>query len=77
MQTQVASSLENSLSESELSDEELLASDAVPGLVQDALIWCSLHGLLVGDKEGKNSGVTPGVGLVHAPVSLLPTPFPR
>ncbi|GAQ79430.1 glutathione synthetase [Klebsormidium nitens] len=77
MQTQVAPNLDNCLPESELSDEELLGSDAVPALVQDALIWCSLHGLLVGDKDGKNSGVTPGVGLVHAPVSLLPTPFPR
>jgi hypothetical protein len=76
MQTQQASQ-EAQLQESELSDQELLDSAAVPGLVRDALVWCSLHGLLVGDKESKSSGTAPGVGLVHAPVSLLPTPFPR
>ncbi|GER48323.1 glutathione synthetase [Striga asiatica] len=43
----------------------------------DALVWSSLHGLLVGDRASENSGKIPGVGLIHAPISLLPTPFPE
>ncbi|GER53544.1 methyltransferase [Striga asiatica] len=27
--------------------------------------------------DGTNSGKIPGVGLIHAPISLLPTPFPE
>lgn len=27
--------------------------------------------------DGQKSGVVPGVGLVHAPFSLLPVPFPK
>ncbi|EYU37221.1 hypothetical protein ABFS82_06G153000 [Erythranthe guttata] len=50
-----------------------------PILVQkmeyDALVWSSLHGLLVGDRASQKSGRVPGVGLVHAPISLLPMPF--
>lgn len=52
-----------------------------PSLVQkieyDALVWSSLRGLLVGDRASQKSGKVPGVGLVHAPVSLLPLPFPE
>ncbi|CAA0829277.1 Glutathione synthetase- chloroplastic [Striga hermonthica] len=43
----------------------------------DALVWSSLHGLLVGDRASEKSGRIPGVGLIHAPISLLPTPFPE
>ncbi|KAL2486726.1 Glutathione synthetase [Abeliophyllum distichum] len=43
----------------------------------DALVWSSLHGLLVGDTNSQSSGRVPGVGLVHAPFSLLPMPFPE
>lgn len=46
-------------------------------LLQDALVWASLHGLVVGDRAVQSSGQIPGVGLVHAPFSLLPTPFPE
>ncbi|XP_021742456.1 glutathione synthetase, chloroplastic-like [Chenopodium quinoa] len=46
-------------------------------LVYDALVWCSLHGLLVGDRTAKKSGTVPGVGMVHAPISLLPASFPE
>lgn len=45
-------------------------------LVYDALVWSSLHGLVVGDRAVQRSGTVPGVGMVHAPVSLLPVPFP-
>ncbi|KAK4480438.1 hypothetical protein RD792_013511 [Penstemon davidsonii] len=52
-----------------------------PNLIQkmsyDALVWSSLHGLLVGDRASEKSGKVPGVGLVHAPVSLLPMLFPE
>ncbi|CAI9785533.1 unnamed protein product [Fraxinus pennsylvanica] len=43
----------------------------------DALVWSSLHGLLVGDRNSQISGTVPGVGMVHAPFSLLPMPFPE
>ncbi|KHN43261.1 Glutathione synthetase, chloroplastic [Glycine soja] len=46
-------------------------------IAYDALVWTSLHGLLVGDKSVQRSGSVPGVGLVHAPVALFPTPFPE
>nr|GMD48207.1 glutathione synthetase, chloroplastic [Ipomoea batatas] len=52
-----------------------------PNLLQtlsyDALVWSSLHGLLVGDRNSQRSGSVPGVGLVHAPFALLPTSFPE
>ncbi|KAL6570014.1 Glutathione synthetase [Orobanche minor] len=52
-----------------------------PNLLQtiayDALVWTSLRGLLVGDRASQKSGTIPGVGLVHAPISLLPMPFPE
>ncbi|XP_022882187.1 glutathione synthetase, chloroplastic [Olea europaea var. sylvestris] len=43
----------------------------------DALVWSSLHGLLVGDTNSLRSGRVPGVGMIHAPFSLLPMPFPE
>ncbi|KAJ4968679.1 hypothetical protein NE237_015380 [Protea cynaroides] len=46
-------------------------------LVYDALVWSSLHGLVVGDKSIQRSGIVPGVGLVQAPFALLPTFFPQ
>ncbi|XP_010255817.1 PREDICTED: glutathione synthetase, chloroplastic-like isoform X2 [Nelumbo nucifera] len=46
-------------------------------LVYDALVWSSLHGLVVGDRSVQRSGTVPGVGMVHAPFALLPMSFPR
>ncbi|KAJ4968936.1 hypothetical protein NE237_015637 [Protea cynaroides] len=46
-------------------------------LLYEALIWSSLHGLVVGDKKIQRSGRVPGVGMVHSPFSLLPKPFPQ
>nr|BAP47507.1 glutathione synthetase [Gentiana triflora] len=52
-----------------------------PELIQtmayEALVWSSLHGFVVGDRNSQRSGKVPGVGLVHAPFSLLPMPFPE
>ncbi|TVU23941.1 hypothetical protein EJB05_26330, partial [Eragrostis curvula] len=45
-------------------------------MVEDAAVWCAVHGLVVGDRDNTRSGTVPGVGLVHAPVSLLPARFP-
>ncbi|CAB4285260.1 unnamed protein product [Prunus armeniaca] len=61
-------------------DQEL-----VEKIVYDALVWSSLHGLVVGDKSVQvsstaqltRSGKVPGVGMVHAPFALLPMPFPE
>ncbi|KAG2395165.1 Glutathione synthetase [Vigna angularis] len=53
-------------------DQQLLHT-----IAYDALVWSSLHGLVVGDKSVQRSGSVPGVGLVHAPIALLPTPFPQ
>lgn len=46
-------------------------------VVREALVWASLHGAVVGDKSNERSGTSPGVGMVHVPLALLPTPFPR
>ncbi|CAN4108692.1 unnamed protein product [Withania somnifera] len=46
-------------------------------LAYDALVWCSLRGLVVGDRNSERSGTVPGVGMVHAPVALLPISFPE
>ncbi|XP_074311535.1 glutathione synthetase, chloroplastic [Silene latifolia] len=46
-------------------------------MVYDALVWSSLHGLVVGDRNVQRSGIVPGVGMVHAPISLLPMSFPE
>ncbi|KAL2345727.1 hypothetical protein Fmac_007012 [Flemingia macrophylla] len=53
-------------------DEKLLQS-----IVNDALVWSALNCLLVGDRSVQRSGTVPGVGLVHLPLSLLPTPLPQ
>ncbi|KAL6653595.1 hypothetical protein ACP70R_008519 [Stipagrostis hirtigluma subsp. patula] len=45
-------------------------------MVEDAAVWCAVHGLVVGDRSDPRSGTIPGVGLVHAPFSLLPARFP-
>uniref|UniRef100_R7W1Q9 Glutathione synthetase n=1 Tax=Aegilops tauschii TaxID=37682 RepID=R7W1Q9_AEGTA len=45
-------------------------------MVEAAAMWCAMHGLVVGDRGDLRSGTVPGVGLVHAPFSLLPTRFP-
>ncbi|XP_073100259.1 glutathione synthetase, chloroplastic isoform X1 [Elaeis guineensis] len=54
-----------------------IPSGLLEKLVYDALVWCSLHGLVVGDKGVQRSGTDPGIGLVHAPFALLPMPFPK
>ncbi|KMT13561.1 hypothetical protein BVRB_4g083360 [Beta vulgaris subsp. vulgaris] len=46
-------------------------------LLYDGLVWSSLHGLLVGDRNVLRSGTVPGVGMVQAPFSLLPASFPQ
>ncbi|VAI79476.1 unnamed protein product [Triticum turgidum subsp. durum] len=52
-------------------------SGLVDELVEEALVWCSQHGLVVGDKNHPRSGKAPGVGLLHAPFALLPMSFPK
>ncbi|KAM7476987.1 hypothetical protein LguiB_024230 [Lonicera macranthoides] len=46
-------------------------------MVYDALVWSSLHGLVVGDRSVQRSGTVPGVGMVHAPFALMPMSFPE
>ncbi|KAL4424506.1 hypothetical protein ABPG77_006815 [Micractinium sp. CCAP 211/92] len=53
---------------------EALRADpaALQDLVDDAVVWASQHGLLVG------AGLAdPACATVHAPVALLPVPYPR
>ncbi|KAG2563848.1 hypothetical protein PVAP13_8KG368900 [Panicum virgatum] len=45
-------------------------------MAEEAAVWCAVHGLVVGDRADPRSGTVPGVGLVHAPFSLLPARFP-
>ncbi|XP_050381223.1 glutathione synthetase, chloroplastic [Argentina anserina] len=49
----------------------------VDKIVYDALVWSSIHGLVVGDRSVQRSSTVPGVGMVHAPFALLPMPFPE
>lgn len=60
-----------------MSDPHTIDSELLQKLVYDALVWSSLHGLVVGDRNVQRSGSTPGVGLVHAPIALLPYSFPE
>ncbi|KAL5203840.1 hypothetical protein ABZP36_008711 [Zizania latifolia] len=53
-----------------------LKAAAVAEMVEEATVWCAVHGLVVGDRAEPRSGTVPGVGLVHAPFSLFPTRFP-
>lgn len=54
-----------------------MESELVEGMVYDALVWSTLHGLVVGHKSVQRSGTMPGVGMVHAPFALLPMSFPE
>ncbi|KAL6623314.1 hypothetical protein ACP70R_033193 [Stipagrostis hirtigluma subsp. patula] len=49
----------------------------VEEMAREAAAWCALHGLVVGDRADQRSGTVPGVGLVHAPFSLLPANLPE
>lgn len=51
-----------------------LAADpaALEALVEDAVVWASQHGLLVGAGLAE-----PACATVHAPLALLPVPYPR
>ncbi|KAI8475146.1 MAG: glutathione synthetase [Monoraphidium minutum] len=48
------------------------ADPRVEALVEDAIVWASQHGLVVG-----LGGQAPAATLVHAPLSVLPVAFPR
>ncbi|XBH68223.1 hypothetical protein VPH35_096448 [Triticum aestivum] len=52
-------------------------ADAVEEMAREAAAWCAMHGLVVGDRADPRSGTVPGVGLVHAPISLLPSRLPE
>ena len=54
-----------------------LSKEFAEEVVREALVWASLHGTVVGDKTHERSGTSPGVGIVHVPISLLPTSFSR
>ncbi|KAK9161367.1 hypothetical protein Syun_007708 [Stephania yunnanensis] len=64
-------------SETSYSSWDGILHKLVQKIVYEALVWSSLHGLVVGDKADQRSGEVPGVGLVHAPFALLPKSFPR
>ncbi|XP_075112849.1 glutathione synthetase, chloroplastic isoform X1 [Nicotiana tabacum] len=71
MQTQVEDSVKPIVDPHDI-DPKLLQK-----LSYDALVFCSLRGLVVGDRNSERSGTVPGVGMVHAPVALLPMSFPE
>ncbi|XP_054802980.1 glutathione synthetase, chloroplastic isoform X2 [Prosopis cineraria] len=60
-----------------LSDYHAIDQQLLHKIAYDALVWSSLHGLVTGDKSVERSGSVPGVGLVHAPFTLLPASFPQ
>ena len=53
-----------------------LSDDAVRSIRDEAVSWAAQHGLLVG-LESDESGRAMCSSFTHAPMSLLPTPFPR
>ncbi|KAI4301841.1 hypothetical protein L6164_035081 [Bauhinia variegata] len=63
--------------ESTITDYHAIDKKLLDKMAYDALVWSSLHGLVVGDKSIERSASIPGVGLVHAPFALLPTFFPE
>ncbi|XP_072976369.1 glutathione synthetase, chloroplastic [Typha angustifolia] len=69
--------VKNEMAPARLSGPPTLPKELLEKLVSDALVWSSLHGLVVGDRSNQRSGTVPGVGLVHAPFSLLPMLFPK
>uniref|UniRef100_M1CSC2 Glutathione synthetase n=1 Tax=Solanum tuberosum TaxID=4113 RepID=M1CSC2_SOLTU len=71
MQTQVEDSAKP------IVDPHDIDAKLVQKLANDALVWCSLRGLLVGDRNSERSGTVPGVDMVHAPVALIPMSFPE
>ncbi|XP_049351098.1 glutathione synthetase, chloroplastic [Solanum verrucosum] len=71
MQTQVENSAKP------IVDPHDIDPKLVQKLANDALVWCSLRGLLVGDRNSERSGTVPGVDMVHAPVALIPMSFPE
>lgn len=58
-------------------DPHTIDQELVQKIAYDALVWSSLHGLVVGDRNSQRSGKVPGVGMVHAPIALLPMSFPE
>ncbi|GMP82146.1 hypothetical protein CsSME_00036595 [Camellia sinensis var. sinensis] len=46
-----------------ISDLHCFALELIQRLVYDSLVWSSLHGLVVGDKNVQRSGPVPGVGM--------------
>ncbi|XP_078446753.1 glutathione synthetase, chloroplastic-like isoform X1 [Wolffia australiana] len=54
-----------------------VSDELMPQIMSEALVWSSLHGLVVGDRNSQRSGTVPGVGMVHAPFALLPVSFPK
>ena len=46
-------------------------------LVDDAIVWASQHGLVVGLGGGDAASGVPECALVHAPLSALPVAFPK
>ncbi|KAF5740587.1 hypothetical protein HS088_TW11G00661 [Tripterygium wilfordii] len=60
-----------------ISDLHSIDPELVEKMAYDALVWSSLHGLVVGDRSVERSGRIPGLGMVHAPFALLPTAFPE
>ncbi|XP_061348458.1 glutathione synthetase, chloroplastic-like [Gastrolobium bilobum] len=67
----------NSSIELPLFDHHRIDQKLLQNIAYDALVWSSLHGLLVGDKSVQRSGSVPGVGLVHLPFAVLPSSFPE
>lgn len=51
-----------------------LSKDQVNALVQDAVVWASQHGLVVGLPSSMGA---PDMAVIHAPLAALPVAFPK
>ncbi|KAL3538002.1 hypothetical protein ACH5RR_001368 [Cinchona calisaya] len=58
-------------------DPHSIEPELIQKIAYDALVWSSLHGLVVGERNSQRSGKVPGVAMVHAPFALLPMSFPE
>ena len=53
-----------------------LSDETIRSMLDEAVSWAAQHGLLVG-LDSAESGQAMCASFTHAPMSLLPTPFPR
>ena len=52
--------------------EQLRNKESLDGLVEDAIVWATAHGLVMVPAKAQ-----PASAVCHAPIALTPVPYPR